>query len=91
LRWDESNVDFLLDPEKLLLLLQSGHLAHTRVLIILDSAIQHVRAHVIDQGLVPLEEQDYNRNCKLRIVVFSQVNRIIVDIVKQARGLNSFA
>ena len=81
-------MDFLLDPAKLQLLVLNGNLAHTRVLIVLESAILHVRARV-EQGLV----RDKGRSLlwKRREVTNSQMNQILLDIIRQASGLKSFA
>jgi len=84
-------MDFLLDPAKLQLLVLNGNLAHTRVLILLESAILHVRARV-GQGLVS-GEGNSSRGLlwKRREVTNSQVNQILLDIIRQASALKSFA
>ncbi|KAE9379441.1 hypothetical protein N431DRAFT_500023 [Stipitochalara longipes BDJ] len=88
LRWDDRNIFFLTDPDKLRFLVQSGNLVYTRVLIVLKSVL---RARISGREEVFHEQGHDQRDSKTIIEFYSQLNRIIVDIVRQATGLKSFA
>jgi hypothetical protein len=92
LRLDGHNISFFTDPDKLRILVQSGNLAHTRVLVVLTSIIATVFALIANQREILLAETHARHHTNLiYIAIFSRLNHITVSIVKHAPGLKSSA
>jgi hypothetical protein len=83
---DSRNISFLIDPEKLRLLVQSGNLAYARVFIFLRTAVLTRFGWRIENCTDGGELLDLDQHEK----VYNELNQAIIDITQQASELKSF-
>ncbi|KAJ2985063.1 hypothetical protein NUW58_g5734 [Xylaria curta] len=90
LRWDASNAHFLHDESKLDLIIRSGRLSYTRIIIVSLPAVVSIEDAWEDR--FPRGDQEgVSWWCGLLDDIYDQVNRALINLFAAARRLRSFA
>lgn len=100
LRWDETNIGVFLDARKHKTVLESGHLIHTRVLVITASAVDAAIWTWKDENAAQLEQMRRaypTDNPWLRWLssgleaVWSNLNDTMTAVIQQSPRIRCFA
>ncbi|KFX94889.1 hypothetical protein V490_04110 [Pseudogymnoascus sp. VKM F-3557] len=93
LRWDQSNVQFLTDPDRRRFLFKDNNAAYIRILIITKSAVKALHSSWINENPskgARWRHADHYYFTGLE-VTWTQLNDAIIDICRHAHGLQTFA
>ncbi|OBT85958.1 hypothetical protein VE02_04809 [Pseudogymnoascus sp. 03VT05] len=93
LRWDESNIDFLTDPDRRSYLLKDNKLAHTKIFIIARSGVKTLHSAWENENPrkdVRWRHYDHWYFTGLEIT-WTLLNDAIVEICQHTHGLQTFA